>query len=93
MKLEGLGTVISLLSIAGTIWKFSSSFSAMKHRLELKDLQIECFVEKQELILNNLSEKFKHFSDRSRGEVGTALDRVIQVEDFLAKTTDFQRRK
>jgi hypothetical protein len=93
MKLEALGTVISLISIAGTVWKFSASFSEMRHKLEKKDLEIECFIEKQELLQNGLRENFKHFSERSRGEVGVVSDRVSQVEEFLSKTTDFQRRR
>lgn len=93
MKLEGLGTVLSLLSLVVTIWKFSTAYAEMKHRLELKDQEIEAFLDKQELIINGLRENFKHFSDRFRGEVGGVGDRVGQVEDFLTKTTDYQRRK
>jgi hypothetical protein len=93
MKLEGLGTVVSLVSLAVTIWKFSSSYADMRHRLELKDQQIEAFLDQQELILNGLKENFKHFSDRFRGEVGAVSDRVTQIEDYLTKTSDFQRRK
>lgn len=93
MKIEGLGTVVSLVSLALTIWKVSAYLSEMKHRLELKDQEIESFLDQQELILNGLKENFKHFSERFRGEVGVVSDRVTQVEDFLTKTTDFQRRK
>jgi hypothetical protein len=93
MKLEGLGTVISLVSLAVTIWKVSTSFSEMKHKLELKDKEIEAFLDVQELVLNGLKEKFDHFSNRFRGEVGAVDHRLIQLEDFLTKTTDYQRRK
>lgn len=93
MKLEGLGTVVSLISLVLTIWKISASFSEMKHRLELKDHEIESFLDRQELILNGLRENFHHFSERFRKEGTDVEDRVGQVESFLYKTTDFQRKK
>jgi hypothetical protein len=93
MKLEGLGTVVSLVSLAVTIWKFSTYYAEMRHRLELKDKEIEAFLDVQEMLINGLKEKFDHFSNRFRGEVGAVDSRIIQIEDFLTKTTDYQRRK
>jgi hypothetical protein len=93
MKFEGVGTVISLISLIATIWKVSAAYAAMKHELELKDKEIEAFLDKQELIINGLQEKFGHFSNRFRGEVEAVSGRVSQLEDFLTKTTDYERRK
>jgi hypothetical protein len=85
MSLEGIGSIVSIIGIVGTIWKVSTAYSEMQHKLEMDQ-------EKQSLILHQLGEKFGHFSNRFRDEVNEVDDRVCRVEDFLIKHHNYERR-
>ena len=85
------------------VWKIGSAVSRMQAALKeqiaaanfdrkLNDERLEHLQDSLKLGLNGLKEKFDHFATRSRAESGTLGDRVGAVENFLVKTTEFEKR-
>lgn len=92
------------ITIITVVWKLSSSVSNMKadlkelvinvkHDLDLKGSKLEHLDDNLVLSFNGLREKFEHFSTRSRTEVNELNRRLQDVEEFLAKKTEFERHK
>lgn len=85
------------------VWKIGSAVSHMQSALKeqitaanfdrkFSDNSLEHLNDRLELGLNGLREKFEHFSTRSRLESSALSDRIGSIENFLTKTTDFEKR-
>jgi uncharacterized protein YoxC len=108
LKTETVAFAIAFLSfcfsIIAAVWKVSTSLSTMKtdlkelvinvrHDLDLKSAKLDHLDDTVILGINGLREKFEHFSTRSRTEVNELNRRLQDVEEFLAKKTEFERHK
>ena len=85
------------------VWKIGLAVAGMKATLKeqiananfdrkLNDERLEHLQDELELGFNGLREKFEHFSTRSRSESSELSKRLESVENFLVKTTEFEKR-
>ncbi|MBW4542430.1 MAG: hypothetical protein KME43_25340 [Myxacorys chilensis ATA2-1-KO14] len=108
LKPEVIGILISVLSfcfgIMAFVWKASTTVAAMKtdlrelnlvvqHNGQLGDEKLgrmnDCIV----LGFNNVKEALQHLRTRQLNEQTETDHRVEDLEDFLAKTTAFEKRR
>ena len=95
-KLETLVLVTTLFSFCASVlyqvWKISSAVSEMRYGLEKQDMRLESMNDVQTLAFNGFREKIEHFVTRSRGESREFSQRLESVENFLVKSTEFEKR-
>lgn len=96
-KFETIGFAITVISFCGSVlfqvWKVSSSVSDMKHGLEKQDIRLENLNDVQALAFNGFRERIDHAITRVRSEVQTLDNRTEGIENFLVKTTAFEKRQ
>lgn len=91
------GSTAFTIAVGTIIWRvimlrLDSEIVALKHDLNLKDLQIENLQNVQTLLQRGLEEKFEHFAARMKGENLELDKRLRQIENYLSKNTTFDLR-
>lgn len=95
-----LGVVISLITIASTVWKASSAIAELRRmherleaalRAEIATLQHEN--DKMILLVNGVREVMEHTKTRLLGDYRQLSDHVEDIEGYLQKNTPYERRK
>lgn len=92
--------IVLILPIAGLVWHASAMRAALKaditenaHRLDLIEAHFEDLNDRYVLAFNGLREKVEHIRERSANEERRQSERLTDVESFLEKTTNFNRRR
>lgn len=87
------------IPIVGGLWrvfsvreKLQTQFLNLSHRLDLIESNIENLTDKQTLTLNGLREVIEHVRLRSQTEEKQLSNRLLDVEGWLEKNTEFNRR-
>ena len=95
-----LGIVISLITIASTVWKASGAISELRRsqerlesalRSEISELQHQD--EKLELLTNGFKERTEHINVRLTANYNQVAGTLEDVEGWLQKNTAYERRK
>jgi hypothetical protein len=87
------------IPVIGALWRIFAvremlqlAITNNSHRLDLIEQKIEYLVDQQVLALNGLKEATQHVRDRSARSEEKLADRLLAVERYLNKTTDFTVR-
>lgn len=106
-RLEAFALALTIAgSIAAAlmfIWKMGNAVATMQadlksqivaanHERSLNDVRLEHLQQSLTLGFNGMREKFEHFSSRSRMEMNELDKRLACIENFLAKSTEFEKR-
>ena len=68
------------------------SIQALDHRLAIMNSRIENLEDKVDLGLNGMRELIEHKTIRLSNTTDRHVDRLEDIEQFLAKSTDFNKR-
>ena len=98
--LAALAFIAFAIPIVGSLWKLFGireqlqvSILDNRHRLELLEQKAEHLVDQQTAFLHGIQERLQHVRDRSL-HTEAALDfRLSDLEQFIEKSTSFERRK
>lgn len=95
-RLESIALIATIVSFCAStlyqVWRISDAVAGMRHNLEKQDIRLENLNDVQALSFNGFKEKIEHFITRSRNESKELDDRLKSVENFLTKTTEFEKR-
>lgn len=95
-----LGTAIAFsLPLLSMLWKVFSviaeirlQLAELRHDLQNLTHETETLEERWVSVNGQTLQRFDHFSNRFRGEVGQLNLQVREVQNYLAKTTTFEVR-
>lgn len=95
-----LGFIAFCIPIIAALWRLfgireqlQANILANRHQIELLKKDAEHLIDQQELALNGIKEQIKHVRDRSL-HFEEGLDaRLADLEQFIEKSTSFERRK
>lgn len=81
------------IGILHRVWSISTAVSTIQHSFEKQDIRLENLVALHELGFNGFKERVDHTAARLRREITEVNVRVEDLESFMAKTTEFNRRR
>lgn len=91
--------VLFLLPLIGALWRIfrikeelQDQIQKLEHRLALLSAEQEHMSDRQELGFNGFRERIEHTASRLRQDTDRSNQRIDQVENFLAKTTAYEKR-
>lgn len=95
-----LGSIVTFgIPIATALWKLSAlkekitdQVQELDHRLEMLKARVDNLDDRATLGINGLRELIEHRSARIATSLKDHESRVTDTEQFLAKTTPFERR-
>jgi hypothetical protein len=92
--------VVLTLPIIAALWRIFSEREKLAigitqnhHLLKLQEQHLESMKDQQTLFLNGIVERLNHVRTRSKQEEEQLDRRLLDVESFLEKSTDFTRRR
>lgn len=100
---EAVAATLGLLTAAITILTTFSKLQSVLSRLELRDLELreeikrsqvqsENLTDRVELFVNGLKERIEHINTRLSGQNKEIASTVADIEAFLQKNTEYERR-
>lgn len=94
-----LGFISFLIPIVAALWKgfnviasLRSELLQIRHDNAVENLRIDHLQQSLDLSINGVLERISHYTTRSRSESEKFDKRLGDLEGFLTKSTEFERR-
>lgn len=85
--------IAAMSRLFGIREQLQANILANRHQIELLKKDTDHLIDQQELALNGIKEQIQHVRDRSLHSEALLDSRLSDLEQFIEKSTTFERRK